>query len=130
MGQGLWGDAGADAAGILGKGRIAHVEETIFDLPVVARECEQGGGIAAFGGQVGNGIDDLARAEFLGLAASLDAADLLEAWPILLDSRRQGGPDGDAAHLDAPVALVGVLSTAKIRRIGPPVRRTRQGGED
>src|SRR6185437_1195210 len=79
---------------------------------------------------VGDGIDDLARAELLGLAEAFDAADLLKAGPILCEPRWQDGANCDAAHLDTTVALVDVLGATQVRRLGALLRRARQGGDD
>src|SRR5258708_6551370 len=78
--------AGADAAGVLAEGDVAHVEQAVLDGPVVASKLQQGGGIELVEGQAGDGVDDLARTAILQFADALDAADGGDPGPVLVEA--------------------------------------------
>ena len=121
--------AGADAAGVLGEGAVADAEEAVLDLPVIAGELQEGGGIEPRLGQAGDGVDDLARAQGLGLPAALDAADAPETRPVLVEAGGQPRAHRDEAGLDAAVRLLDRRGAPQIRRVDAPLRGARQGGE-
>ena len=129
MSEDLRGGAGSDATSILGEGAVADAEEAVLDLPVIAGELEQSGGVEALLGQAGDGVDDLARAEGLGLAPALDAADAQEARPALIEAGGQPRVNGNEAGLDAAVRLLDRFGASPVGRVGRPVRGARQSGE-
>src|SRR4051812_23965561 len=132
VGQGDWGVAGADAAGVLGDGAVFDAERAVLDAPMGAGEFAQPVGAGCLFGEIGHGIDDLPRAVGLHLAEALDAADPHQAGPVLVEPRGRRA-HRDAADLDAAVLLIDRFGALQVRGIDPPVRgawsaATRAGG--
>jgi len=133
MGQGDWGVAGADTAGILGEGAVRDAEGAVLDAPMGAGEFEPpvgaGGlfGQSGLFGQISNGIDDLPLAVGLQLADALDTADPQQTGPVFVEPRGRRA-HRDAADLDAAVLLADCLGALQVRGIDPPVRGARQRG--
>ena len=100
--------ARVDAAGVLAHGRVAAVVVAVLDLPVAAVPGEQTFGVGAFGGHRGD-----AEGRLHGCLAGLRVgalADDEECLPGLGEGgerSRQQVAGGDAARLDAAVALGG-----------------------
>lgn len=122
MGQGGWGLIGSDAAGILQEGAVAHMEQPVLDLPVVAGKLQQGSGIHAILGNAGDGVDDLTGAERPGFAPPLDPADAPQAGPVFIQAGRQFGAYRDYPRLDATVAAIDVFGALEVRRVSAPGR--------
>ena len=86
---------------------------------MVARGCQQFGGVELFRGCAGDGVDDLAGAVRLVLANALDAAERRYVRPFLVEAGGQSGAYGDASRLDTAVAFIDRFGTREVRWIKP-----------
>jgi len=120
---------GPDPAGVLSICHVAHVEQGILDLPMIARKLEHSRGLDLSGRQARDGVDNFARAIGLHLAAAFDAADGRESWPVLIEAGRQFGPHRNLPGFDAAMGLFDGPGAFEIGRITPPGRHPRNGGD-
>ena len=105
--------AGADAAGVLAHGRVAAVVVAVLDLPVAAVPGEQAFGVGAFGGHRGDAVGGFhGRRAGLRVGALADDAERLPGPGEGGERSRQQVAGGDAARLDATVALGGRVRVA------------------
>jgi hypothetical protein len=79
----------------------------------------ESGRIELFGGQTGDGVDQLSGAVGFALASALDLADGGDARPVLVEAGGQFGAHGDAAGLDAAVGLLDGLGAPQVWRVAP-----------
>ena len=109
--------AGSDPAMVLAEGYVAHMEQPILDIPVIARQTQQVFRRGPFDGNRGNRMDNLARTERGGFACALDPTDRGQARPDRVQSRWQPRADRDAPCFDPSVSLVDCFATTQIGRV-------------
>lgn len=119
VGESLRGLAGADPAGVFLEGDVAHVKQAIFDLPVIARQFQQPGGVHFPRRYGSDGVDDLPGAQRFCLAGSFDPHDLRQAGPVLIEIGGQFGANRDAPDFNAAMPGIGMLKPDEIGRIDP-----------
>jgi hypothetical protein len=118
----------SDPAGIFGEGSIFDAEETVFDLPVVSCQLQQGGFIHHSDRDRCDGVDDLPRAERPGFTQALDPDNARGVFPDSVEPRRDGAHQ-DTPCLDAAMAAINMLRPPQIRRIKSLCALARAAGE-
>lgn len=121
--------AGSHAAKVFAKSHVAHVEQSVFDVPVLARQRQQLRRAVGFARQRGDGVDHLSLTESREFAASFDTHDLREALPLRVETRRQHRARGDRPRLDAAMSRIDVFMPREIGRIDPLDALSRAAGE-
>ena len=129
MGESLRRVAAPHAAKVFAERHVAHVEQSVFDVPVPARQRQQFRRAMGFARQGGDGVDHLSLTESPEFAASFDANDLREAFPPGVEIGRQSRARGEDARLNASVPGVDMLMPREVGRIDPPDALAGTAGE-